>query len=120
IGRGLRIAVNQDGERVHGFDVNTLTVMANESYEDFAKQLQKEIEEEEGIKFNVVEAHTFADIPIKKEDGEPGMLGVETSERVWNHLKEQEYIDKRGKIQDKLKMELKDDVVNLPEEVQEQ
>ncbi|RLA84517.1 MAG: type III restriction endonuclease subunit R, partial [Epsilonproteobacteria bacterium] len=36
IGRGLRICVNQDGDRVQGFYVNTLTVMANESYEDFA------------------------------------------------------------------------------------
>ena len=57
IGRGLRIAVNQDGERVHGFEVNRLTVMANESYEDYARQLQKEIEQEEGIKFGVVEPH---------------------------------------------------------------
>lgn len=50
IGRGLRICVNQVGERVHGFEVNTLTVMANESYEKFAERLQKEIEQEEGIK----------------------------------------------------------------------
>ena len=41
IGRGLRIAVNQEGERVHGFDVNTLTVMANESYEDFVASLKQ-------------------------------------------------------------------------------
>lgn len=41
IGRGLRIAVNEDGERVPGFAVNTLTVMANESYKDFAEGLQK-------------------------------------------------------------------------------
>ncbi|MDK9694466.1 MAG: DEAD/DEAH box helicase family protein [Sulfurimonas sp.] len=52
IGRGLRICVNQDGERVRGFDVNTLTVMANESYEKFAEALQKEIEDEEGIRFD--------------------------------------------------------------------
>ncbi|MFA5480727.1 MAG: DEAD/DEAH box helicase family protein, partial [Candidatus Muiribacteriota bacterium] len=42
IGRGLRLCVNQDGERLHGFDVNTLTVVANEAFEDFAKDLQKE------------------------------------------------------------------------------
>lgn len=51
IGRGLRIAVNQNGERVYGFEVNTLTIMANESYETFAQRLQKEIEQEGGIKF---------------------------------------------------------------------
>jgi type III restriction enzyme len=44
IGRGLRICVNQEGERFHGFDVNTLTVMANESYEKFVSELQHEIE----------------------------------------------------------------------------
>jgi len=120
IGRGLRIAVNQDGERVHGFDVNTLTVMANESYEDFAKQLQKEIEEEEGIKFNVVEPHTFANIPVKKEDGEADMLGQKKSELVFNHLVDQEYIDKRGKVQDKLRLDLKEDFIDLPEDVQDQ
>lgn len=120
IGRGLRIAVNQDGERVHGFDVNTLTVMANESYEDFAKQLQKEIEQEEGIKFNVVEPHTFANIPVMKEDGEAEMLGQKKSEIVYNHLIDQEYIDERGKVQDKLRMDLKEDFVDLPEDVQDQ
>ena len=120
IGRGLRIAVNQDGERVHGFDVNTLTVMANESYEDFAKQLQKEIEQEEGITFNVVEPHTFANIPVQKEDGELGMLGVETSKIVWQHLRLHNYINGKGRVQDTLRMDLKHDVVNLPEEVVEQ
>jgi len=40
IGRGLRLCVNQDGERQHGFAINTLTVMANESYEQFAETLQ--------------------------------------------------------------------------------
>jgi len=40
IGRGLRIAVNQDGERIQDEDVNILTVIANESYEDYVSQLQ--------------------------------------------------------------------------------
>jgi len=51
IGRGLRIPVNQDGERVFDENINILTVVANESYEDFARQLQKEIEEEAGVEF---------------------------------------------------------------------
>ena len=49
IGRGLRLCVNRQGERVRGFDINTLTVVARESYEDFAEQLQREIEEEPGF-----------------------------------------------------------------------
>jgi type III restriction enzyme len=119
IGRGLRIAVNQDGERVHGFDVNRLTVMANESYEDFARQLQKEIEEEEGIRFGVVEPHLFANIPVPTEDHNTEYLGVETSRKVWDHLKEKGYIDAKGKVQDSLRADLKTGDVDLPEDVQD-
>jgi len=120
IGRGLRIAVNQDGERVHGFDVNRLTVMANESYEDFARQLQKEIEQDEGIKFGVVEQHLFANIPVLTEDHQTEYFGVEASQKVWNHLKDKGYIDDRGKVQDSLRVDLKTGEVDLPEEVEEQ
>jgi type III restriction enzyme len=51
IGRGLRLPVNQDGERVFDQNINVLTVIANESYESFAKSLQTEIEEECGVSF---------------------------------------------------------------------
>jgi type III restriction enzyme len=57
IGRGLRICVNQEGERVQGFDINTLTVMANESYEDFAKGLQEEYKNDAGIIFENIEKY---------------------------------------------------------------
>ncbi len=52
IGRGLRICVNQDGERVYdtiqveeGKEINLLTVIPNETYETFVSQYQSEIEE---------------------------------------------------------------------------
>ncbi|MDR6405888.1 MULTISPECIES: DEAD/DEAH box helicase family protein [Chryseobacterium] len=48
IGRGLRLAVNQQGERLFDDQVNILTVVANESYESFANSLQSEYIEEEG------------------------------------------------------------------------
>ena len=118
IGRGLRIAVNQDGERVYGFDVNTLTVMANESYEDFVKQLQKEIEEEEGIKFGVVDNHLFANIPVEGEDHKTRMLGEKASGELWQHLLDEKYIDNHGKVQDSLRKDLKEDKVNLPPEME--
>lgn len=51
IGRGLRLSVNQAGIRIHDKNINRLTVVANESYEDFAKQLQSEIEEDCGVSF---------------------------------------------------------------------
>lgn len=120
IGRGLRICVDQSGERVFGFDVNTLTVMANESYEDFARKLQKEIEDETGLRFGVVEKHLFASIPTVDEEGEAKPLGVELSKRIWDHLHAEEYVDARGKVTDKLRAALKDGTLSVPEEVAEQ
>ncbi len=120
IGRGLRISVDQNGERVQGFDVNTLTVMANESYEDFVKSLQNEIEQEEGIKFGVIEEHSFANIVIEKENGEQAFLGVEASETIWNSLLKSRYIDQQGKVTDELKKALKEDTVSVPQEYEDQ
>ncbi|MDD5766796.1 MAG: DEAD/DEAH box helicase, partial [Candidatus Marinimicrobia bacterium] len=51
IGRGLRLSVNQDGERIFDRNINKLTVVANERYEDFAKALQKEIQDDCGVDF---------------------------------------------------------------------
>ena len=52
IGRGLRLCVNRLGERVHDKAINILTVIANESYDSFARKLQAEIEEDSGIRFD--------------------------------------------------------------------
>ncbi len=52
IGRGLRLSVNQSGQRIFDPNINKLTVVANERYEDFAKALQKEIEEDCGVDFS--------------------------------------------------------------------
>lgn len=51
IGRGLRLCVNQNGQRVFDRNINRLTIFANQSYESFAKSLQNEIENETGVKF---------------------------------------------------------------------
>ena len=51
IGRGLRLAVDQTGRRTYDTNINRLTVVANESYDDFAKTLQQEIEEDFGVEF---------------------------------------------------------------------
>ena len=116
IGRGLRICVNQNGERVYGYPVNTLTVMANESYEDFAKGLQEEIEKEEGIRFGIIAVHEFANITIRNESGDIGYFGADNSENIYNFLLDNEYIDKKGKIQDKLKIEIKENSFKVPQE----
>ena len=45
LGRGLRLCVDQHGERIHDEDINVLTVVANESYQDYAQNLQHEYAE---------------------------------------------------------------------------
>lgn len=128
IGRGLRLCVNQKGERVYGHEVNTLTVMATESYVDFVDNFQKEIETETGIKFGVLASHSFGDvvveiINIEDEEGNPTTdtvyLGQEKSVELFNHLIKVGYIDASGKVQDTLRIALKDGEVNLPDEFTE-
>lgn len=84
IGRGLRLAVNQQGERVLDKRVNVLTVVPNESYEDFAKSLQTEIEEETGADFTgrVKNARAKARIKRKKLSDEEQAL----FESIWNKI----------------------------------
>ncbi|NFO48606.1 type III restriction endonuclease subunit R [Clostridium botulinum] len=116
IGRGLRLAVNQKGERVYGHDVNTLTVMVNESYEDFVTNLQKEMEDEEGIKFGIVDKYIFSHISYEIADGIQAQVGATDSEKIWHFLNEEKYIDTKGNIKEKLKLELKQNTLKLPEE----
>ena len=114
IGRGMRLCVNQDGDRIHGFEANTLTVMANESYESFARALQSEIETEEGIRFGVIEAHTFANIPVSQPDGSTSYLGHAASETLFLFFEKMEYIDNKGVVQNTLKAALKTDTLQIP------
>lgn len=116
IGRGLRLCVNQDGQRVRGFDVNTLTVIATESYEQFAENLQKEIEAETGIRFGILESHHFVAIQVTSASGGMTPLGLEKSKALWEHLRSAGYIDARGKVQDSLKQALVNGHIELPDE----
>ncbi|MDF7811645.1 DEAD/DEAH box helicase family protein [Hymenobacter sp. YC55] len=69
IGRGLRLPVDAAGQRVQDQSVNLLTVVANESYESFARALQAELEEETGVKFEgrIKNAREIASIQLTKE-----------------------------------------------------
>ncbi len=117
LGRGLRLCVNQDGERVRGFEVNRLTVIATESYEQFAENLQKEIEADTGIRFGILEPHQFAAIAVidtTAADGTLAPLGVAQSRALWEHLLASGHVDAKGKVQDSLKLALKDGTLALP------
>ena len=116
IGRGLRLCVNRDGERLRGFEVNTLTVVARESYKEFAENLQREIEKDTGIRFGVVGPHQFAQIPVVAEGQEPTVLGFDESQALYDHLRTAGYIDAEGKMQDSLRKALRDDSLALPDE----
>ncbi|MEG2288297.1 MAG: hypothetical protein RSC00_10420, partial [Ruthenibacterium sp.] len=59
VGRGLRLCVGQDGERIEDKNINILHVMANESFAEFAETLQREIESETGIKFGILQLSLF-------------------------------------------------------------
>jgi len=100
IGRGLRLPVNQNGDRVHDETVNRLTVIANESYEDFARTLQNEYEEDYGIRFGVVPIEAFAKLVTPTEDGKEAPLGQDQSKALWAHLKNTGYLDEQGRILD--------------------
>jgi type III restriction enzyme len=120
IGRGLRLCVNQEGERLRGFEINTLTVIARESYEEFAANLQKEIEEDTGYQFGIVEEHQFAGIKIQGADGAITPLGFEKSKELFQQLKAKGYLDAKGKVNDALRTALKDGTLQVPAAFQEQ
>jgi type III restriction enzyme len=115
IGRGLRLCVNQKGERLRGFETNTLTVVAAESYERFAENLQREIEQETGIRFGIVGSHEFAGIAVPGADGLSAPLGFDRSKEIWDYLRSQEFVDAKGRVQDKLRTALKEGTLALPE-----
>lgn len=97
IGRGLRLPVNTDGDRVKDQSVNRLVVVSNEDYQDFARTLQSEYESESGIKFGEVARDAFAKM-IRIVDDEETPLGVDGSNDVWEALRKQQYIDAKGVV----------------------
>lgn len=119
IGRGLRLPVNQDGERIRNEDINILSVVANESYESFAESLQKEMEAETGIKFGYIEPQIFTDIIETTESGDKQPIWYRKSEAIYKYLEQEGYIKASGKVEPKLKEELAKETFNLPDEYHE-
>ena len=99
IGRGLRLPVNEEGERLHDTSLNRLTVIASEGYEEYARALQNEYEEELGVKFGIIEKHTFSKITYRDEKGIEKEIGQNKSGQIWENLKENGYINNSGEIQ---------------------
>jgi len=98
IGRGLRLPVSQSGERVPDKGIAQLTVVANESYREFADSLQKEYRDS-GVSIGLVRPGEFAKIPtIDEVTGEEKRLGFQGSKLIWDELVDRSFIDKEGKV----------------------
>jgi type III restriction enzyme len=98
IGRGLRLPVDQNGLRVFDDSINKLYVMANESYEDFARTLQAEYEEECGVTFGKVPLAAFAKL-ARVLDGKEVLVGRDVAIEICQSLIKQQLLDGENRIQ---------------------
>ena len=99
VGRGLRLCVNQDGERIDDKDINLLHVMANESFAEFAAKLQKEIEDETGVRFGILQLSLFTGMTYTDTIEEQKTIEPEDAARIVAHLEKRGYISPEGRTQ---------------------
>ena len=124
VGRGLRLCVNQDGERmdtnVLGKDVhnvNVLTVIASESYDSFAKGLQTELAEAVADRPRAVTAALFIGKVIKDDKGNEQVVDAETAHAIQYDLIVNGYVDKKGTLTDKYYEDKANGEIKVAEEV---
>ncbi len=105
VGRGMRLCVNKNGERQdqdilgeHVFDTNILTVIASESYEKFAKQLQTEIAEAVAYRPTVVTVALFEGKTFTDSEGNTIKVTTEMARKINNRLVKKDYIDDEGML----------------------
>ncbi|MGO2092514.1 MAG: DEAD/DEAH box helicase family protein [Microbacterium gubbeenense] len=121
LGRGLRLPVAKSAggyERVADRGIATLTVVANESYKQFADALQREYKDA-GVEIGRVRKAEFSKIPLQNPDGSltDENLGYEGSVSIWEHLLAQKFIDKDGVVQPKFQPNTLDFSLNMPVDV---
>lgn len=125
VGRGLRLSVNQSGERMDtnllGEDVhniNVLTVIANESYESFAKGLQTELAEAVADRPRMVTIDLFKNKVIKDNTGAEQVIDFDLAQSIYEDLISNGYI-KKGILTDKYYEDKKNGKIEIAEEVQD-
>ena len=99
VGRGLRLCVNQDGERIDDRNINILHVMANESFAEFAETLQREIETETGVKFGVLQISLFSGMKYTETKSVEKTVTAEQAQKAVEVLKQAGVISESGKVQ---------------------
>lgn len=124
VGRGLRLCVNQDGERmdanVLGNDVqsiNVLTVIASESYDSFAKGLQTELADAVAGRPVAVTADLFKGKVIVDARGNEQVVDGDTAQAIYFDLIVNGYIDKKGVLTDKYYADKANGAIQVAEEV---
>ena len=124
VGRGLRLCVNQDGERqdanvlgneVH--NINILTVIASESYDSFAKGLQSEIAEAVADRPRAVTAELFVGKVVKDSGGCDQVIDKDTADAIMYDLTINRYIDKKGALTDQYYEDKANGTLQVAEEV---
>lgn len=126
VGRGLRLCVNQNGERmdanVLGNDVHTvnvLTVIASESYDSFAKGLQDELAEAVTSRPVAVTAELFKEKVIADEHGNEQVVDGELAQAIHYDLIVNGYIDRKGALTDKYYADKENGQIKVAEEVED-
>ena len=124
IGRGLRLCVNQNGERmdtaalsadVHA--VNVLTVIANESYEDFTGKLQSELAEALGDRPAEVTEDLFSGRIIYDAQGNEREIDERLAKAIYRSFIKNDYIDDAGQITPAYYDARESNTLKLPEEI---
>ena len=112
VGRGMRLCVNQKGERqdesvLHGgvFEVNELTVIASESYNSFAAKLQTEIAEAVGDRPQKVQPSLFAGMLVTDSEGTQRQIDELEASFLFAELAKQGYVNKQGLLTPKYHQE---------------
>lgn len=121
VGRGLRLCVNQDGERIEDKNINILHVMANESFAEFADTLQKEIETETGVKFGVLQISLFSGMKYTQTKTVEKKITAEQAQKAVEVLKQSGIISNEGKVENTAKeaerVEMPEELAPIQEEV---
>ncbi len=102
IGRGLRIPVDFDGKRVFDDSLNKLTVVVNESYEEFCQKLQTEYKDDAGVIFGKVTVQGIAHVLRTADGGDPLLTkdaAADLAQKIKDALLEAGVIDRFDLIQ---------------------